>query len=111
MENVSVRRMRMRSRAAKRRELGVAEEERMLLQVASNYKLKGGDRSIEALSSLPESLRKRCRLFFAGVPDGGAGESLARELHLERQVVFLGGRKDVPELLLAADLLVHPARN
>lgn len=98
-------------RAAKRRELGVAEEERMLLQVASNYKLKGGDRSIEALSSLPESLRKRCRLFFAGVPDGGAGESLARKLHLERQVVFLGGRKDVPELLLAADLLVHPARN
>jgi len=58
-------------RAAKRRELGVAEEERMLLQVASNYKLKGGDRSIEALSSLPESLRKRCRLFFAGVPDSG----------------------------------------
>lgn len=98
-------------REAKRAELGIRPGERMLLQVASNYRLKGGDRSIEALASLPEELRTRCKLFFAGVPDGEAGAAFARARGVAERVFFLGGRRDVPGLLLAADLLVHPARN
>ncbi len=97
-------------REAKRRELGVASDERMLLLVASNYRLKGGDRAVEALASLPEPLRKKCKLFFAGVPDGGEGRALAEKRGVGEQVFFLGGRTDVPHLLLSADLVVHPAR-
>lgn len=35
---------------------------------------------------------------------------MSRHLNLENQVFPLGGRDDVPALLLAADLMVHPAR-
>lgn len=35
---------------------------------------------------------------------------MSRRLGLGDAVHFLGGRDDVPDLLLAADLLVHPAR-
>ena len=97
-------------RENKRHELGVAPDELMLLQIASNYRLKGGDRAIEALASLPESLRRHAKLFFAGIPDGGEGRRFAEKNHVGKQVFFLGGRRDVPELLFAADLLVHPAR-
>jgi UDP-glucose:(heptosyl)LPS alpha-1,3-glucosyltransferase len=35
---------------------------------------------------------------------------LARRLGVAERLLMLGGRDDVPRLLLAADLLVHPAR-
>lgn len=34
---------------------------------------------------------------------------LARKLQITHQITFLGGRDDVPDFLLAADLLLHPA--
>ena len=34
----------------------------------------------------------------------------ADKLGVKDKVEFLGGRKDIPQLLLAADLLLHPAR-
>jgi UDP-glucose:(heptosyl)LPS alpha-1,3-glucosyltransferase len=36
---------------------------------------------------------------------------LARRQQVQEQVVFLGGRDDIPDLMLAADVLVHPARS
>lgn len=36
-------------------------------------------------------------------------QALAARLHLEDKVQFLGSRTDVPQLLQAADLFVHPA--
>ena len=34
---------------------------------------------------------------------------LIKKMDVESRVIFLGGRDDIPELLLAADLLIHPA--
>lgn len=79
-----------------REKLGIAQDAVVLLQVASNFRLKGGDRSVEAMNNLPEN----CVLLFAGA----TGESSA-------QIRYLGGRTDVPDLLCASDILVHPARN
>src|SRR5206468_5754290 len=39
----------------------------------------------------------------------GAFRLLARKLGVSERVHFLGGRDDVPDWLLAADLLIHPA--
>ncbi len=93
-----------------RKELQLHESTLALLQVGSAFRTKGVDRSLLAIAALPEALRQRIRLLVAGRGDASPLERLARRLELESQVTFLGARDDVPQLLLAADLLLHPAR-
>ncbi len=93
-----------------RESLGVSPEERLLITVAANLPLKGGDRAVRALAALPEPLRNRCRLLLVG----GRGEScisLARKLGVRERVRLSPARDDIPSLLPAADLMVHPARS
>jgi UDP-glucose:(heptosyl)LPS alpha-1,3-glucosyltransferase len=93
-----------------RRTLHCHEEELVLLQVGSAFRTKGVDRSLLAMAALPEPLRRKVRLLVAGRGDAPPLERLARRLGLAEKVTFLGARDDVPQLLLAADLLLHPAR-
>ena len=97
-------------REAVRAELGVADNEFMLLTVASNLEVKGGDRAIEALAALPDEIRLKCRLFLVGDGKYAKYESLAKKLGVDGRTNFFGGRRDVNRFMLAADLMVHPAR-
>ena len=81
----------------------------LLLMVGSGFKTKGLDRAITGLSSLPYELKERCHLVVIGQDNPAGFKRLAQRLQVEDQVHFLGGRPDVPDFLLAADLLVHPA--
>lgn len=81
----------------------------LLLTVGSGFKTKGLDRAMVGLSSLPALLRERCHLFVIGQDNPGPFEKLARKLQINDRIQFLGGRHDVPNFLLAADLLLHPA--
>ncbi|MDR0931824.1 MAG: glycosyltransferase family 4 protein [Victivallales bacterium] len=98
-------------REAKRAEFGVSQGEFLLLEVGSGYRTKGVDRTLLALSMLPENLQKKTKLFIAGREKSRKFEKLALKLGISNNVIFGGGRDDVNELLLAADLVVHPARN
>jgi len=97
-------------RAALREALGAGANDRLLLQVGSGFRTKGVDRSLRALAALPDGIRHRVRLAIAGQGRARHYEPLIRRLGVGGQVTFLGGRDDVPELLRAADLLLHPAR-
>jgi UDP-glucose:(heptosyl)LPS alpha-1,3-glucosyltransferase len=97
-------------RARKRAQWSVGKDEWLLLMVGTGFKTKGVDRSIEALAQLPETLRAKARLMIIGDGDGVALEQLAEKLGIGEQVEFMGGRADVGEFLLAADVLMHPAR-
>ena len=97
-------------RARIRGELGISQDQFMLLMVGSAFHTKGVDRAIFALSALPMALRKRVKLYVLGRGKIELFSKLAEKRHLAEQVNFLGGREDVPDFLLAADLLVHPAR-
>lgn len=96
-------------RQAMRDQLGVTPTDKLLLMVGSGFKTKGVDRAIRALASLPEALRKVTILYIVGQDDAAPFSRLAASQGVGDRVHFLGGRHDVPDLLLAADLLLHPA--
>lgn len=96
-------------RMRKRSELGVAEGQNMLLMVGSGFKTKGVDRSLHAMAALPEHIRKNTRLFVVGQDNPRTFLKQARKLGVSKQVEFMGGRDDIPDLLFAADILLHPA--
>jgi UDP-glucose:(heptosyl)LPS alpha-1,3-glucosyltransferase len=92
-----------------RRILGLGEDNRLLLHLGSDFRRKGLDRSILALASLPKDLLAKTWLYVVGNGCPGPFARLARRLGVLDRIVFLGPRDDVPRILVAADLLVHPA--
>ena len=93
-----------------RAEFGTDSDDFLLLHVGSAFKRKGVDRAIWALSALPEPLRKRCVLVVAGQGKEAAYRRLAKRLGVGPNVKLAGVRHDVPALMTAADVLLHPAR-
>ncbi len=92
-----------------RRELDVEDTAWLLLFIGSRFKTKGLERVLAAVAALPGEQRARVRLAVVGDDDSRGYQRLARRMCIDDRVRFLGGRGDVPELLAAADLLVHPA--
>ena len=97
-------------RNRKRNEILVDPELRLIVLVGANLVGKGADRLIEAFAALPQNIQRKCRVFLAGSITEKKCRLLAEKLCVTDRVIFGGARKDVPELLLAADLMVHPAR-
>jgi UDP-glucose:(heptosyl)LPS alpha-1,3-glucosyltransferase len=96
-------------RRAKREAYEMAEKDVLLLMVGSGFKTKGLDRAIKSIAALPSPLQAHCHLIVIGEGNPRSFIKLAKKLHVERHIQFLGGRSDVAEFLLAADLLLHPA--
>lgn len=94
-----------------REKLSLKDDDKLLLMIGTGYKRKGVDRSMEALASLPEPLRSKTFLMVAGEDKLKKYKSLAKHLGIEKQVHLPGARDDVPELLLASDFFLHPARH
>lgn len=97
------------NRKKTRTELRLAAEDNFLLMIGSNFHTKGVDRSLHALATLPDHLKKSTYLFIIGKGDHKKYVVQARKLGIENQVRFLGGRDDVPRFLAGADLLLQPS--
>ncbi|HEY8267417.1 MAG TPA: glycosyltransferase family 4 protein [Xanthobacteraceae bacterium] len=91
-----------------RRTLGLSDEF-ALLSICVQPEVKGVDRTIDALVSLPAAL-----LLVAGVDPGGARARRIMEIAgangVAERVRLLGPREGISELMAASDLFVHPAR-
>ncbi len=85
------------------------DNDKLLLTVGSGFRTKGLDRTLKAFASLPPHLLNTAHLFVVGNDKASPFEKLARRLGVRSKVKFLNGRDDVPEFLLGADLLIHPA--
>ncbi len=92
-----------------RSDFGVSDNEHLLLFVGSGFKTKGLDRAIRALASLPPELHGNSQLLVVGQDNPAYYQRLARKLKVDQKTRFLGGRSDIPEILMAGDLLLHPA--
>lgn len=97
------------ARERKRRELGLEPGDFAVFLVGSDFKRKGASRAVAALAALPEEQQRRTKLFLVGASSAGKFMNMAADFGAEKSVRALGERDDVPELMLAADLLVHPA--
>ncbi|MGH8728447.1 MAG: glycosyltransferase family 4 protein [Burkholderiales bacterium] len=92
-----------------RRELDIPEEDKVALLIGSGFRVKGVDRALRALASLPANLLSRTHLIVIGRDRVSPFQRLAQRLGVEDRVRFFLGRDDVPRFLFSADLLVHPA--
>ena len=95
-------------RAALRRELGLGDDDLLVLQVGSGMRVKGVARALQALAALAPALAARVHYLQIGRGDLGYWHKRAARLGLQR-VRFLGARDDVPRYMLGADLLLHPS--
>ncbi len=95
-------------RSETRKQLGLEAERKCFLALGSGYKTKGLDRSISALHTLCEQGVDGI-LLVVGEDKREQFVRQAQKLDLQERVRFLGGRDDVPNLLQAADVLLHPA--
>lgn len=96
-------------RARFRHQHDLADDRLLLLQVGSGFRTKGVDRSLLALSALPEPLLSQVVFYIVGQDDPSSYQRQAVKLGVAQQVKFFSGRDDIPDFLLAADLLIHPA--
>lgn len=89
-----------------RRELGLKDDNYVIVNIARHHPIKGHRYLLEAMAAILEQA-PHCRLLLAG--DGPLRrdiETQIRELGIEREVIVLGNRDDVPALLTASDLMV-----
>ncbi|MEH6504579.1 MAG: glycosyltransferase family 4 protein [Cycloclasticus sp.] len=97
-------------RARFRETLKLEEDDLLVLMVGTGFKTKGVDRAITALSSLDMDVLAKTHLIVVGEDDLDAYKRLAEQQGVASRCHFMGGRNDVPDFLLSADLLLHPAR-
>ena len=97
-------------RVRARKLLGLADADHALLFVGSGFIKKGLGRAIRALVALRDSRPGQCvHLYVVGQDKERRFRRLAKSLGVSESISFLGGRDDIPDLLLAADALIHPA--
>lgn len=99
---------RPRRRAEFRQRLGIAQGETVALFVAMNYRLKGLESLLHAVSRMPAARPGEFRLLVAGSKRFAGFERLARRLGIGQRVRFLGPCQPMRDGYFAADFLVHP---
>jgi UDP-glucose:(heptosyl)LPS alpha-1,3-glucosyltransferase len=97
------------SRAEMRDKLGLASSTLAWLFVAGFPETKGFDRIISALPAFPH-VKVLCAGFDLADPKLSRLAKQAAHLDVAHQIVSLGRREDIPALMAAGDLLVHPSR-
>jgi glycosyltransferase involved in cell wall biosynthesis len=92
-------------RAAVRRELGLADDAVVCLNIGSLTEQKNRRALLDATARLSDIEALRMLVVGSG-PEREKLEARAGELGLSRRVLFLGQRLDVPDLLAASDIFV-----
>ncbi|HJO57571.1 MAG TPA: glycosyltransferase, partial [Nitrospinaceae bacterium] len=105
---------RVAQREKLRVELDLPVNELLLMFIGSGFRTKGLARAITALADLPIDLQQRTSLIVVGHDDDEKQyRKQADKASVSQQILFLGGRsrQEIPKLLAAGDLMVHPAHN
>jgi UDP-glucose:(heptosyl)LPS alpha-1,3-glucosyltransferase len=93
-------------RMAARREVGLSEQEILILFCGHSFRRKGLDRAVLALGKMRES----ARLVVVGDDDPAPYQALAGQLGVTERLYFVGPRTDTWRFFQAADIFVLPTR-
>ena len=92
-----------------RQAFGFGATDFVYMLTGSGFSMKGLDRAILALETLPEKLRVNTRLVAVGQDNPKQFAAMAQKLGVANHVVISKGRTDIPQLMQGADVCVHPA--
>jgi UDP-glucose:(heptosyl)LPS alpha-1,3-glucosyltransferase len=109
-ERITLNPLQGRARQDFRHDLGITENDLMILTIGSGFRTKGIDRAIKAIGALPSQLKERCRYVVVGKGKQRTFQRVAQLAGLGSRIIFTGGRTDIGNFYYAADLLLHPAR-
>ena len=96
-------------RSRMRHELNLRDDETVIIEVGTNLWRKGVDRVCATTRALLDNGRN-VRFILVGGDKQADVTKLVSKYRIDNHFTFLGARGDVPHLLLAADIMVHPAR-
>ena len=96
-------------RLVAREKFNITEDEIVLLQIGSGFKVKGIDRSLKAVASLPSELRDRVIFILVGKDKPAKVLKLADDLAIRDRLLIVPGSEDIPDFLAGSDLMLHPA--
>jgi len=88
-----------------RKSLGIAKDEKVIVSVSEMIKRKNYDTMIKVISNLRYEKIKYL-ICGCGVEEENL-KKLTHELGLDDKVMFLGYRKDIPQILSIADVFLH----
>ena len=88
---------------------GFANDDFVFMLTGSGFHMKGLDRAILALASLPPDYLTRVKLLAVGQDNPKPFEKMAKKLGVADNLVISKGRPDIPQLMQGADVCVHPA--
>ena len=94
-----------------RAEFNLPTDAQVLLTVGSAFVRKGLDRLIIALAQLPEAQRLNTWIVAVGEDKAEPMYRIADKHQVRSQLIIAGARNDVPNIMLGADVFVHPARS
>ncbi len=98
-------------RAETREKLGLQSGDYLLLLVGTSFLRKGADRAMSALAALPQELQEHTHFAMVGNNPPENLYDCAKKLSLQSDHIHpIPPQEHVSEYLLAADLMVHPAR-
>ncbi|MGP1931150.1 MAG: glycosyltransferase family 4 protein [Arsenophonus sp. ET-YP4-MAG3] len=92
-----------------RKKNSILKDQFLLLQIGSDFKRKGIDRTLKSIASLPYIIRNKIILMVIGQSNSIRYQCLSKKLGIHKQILFFKGRNDITELMAAADILIHPA--
>ncbi len=98
-------------REARRADFGFTPLDWVWIAIGVQPHTKGFDRTVRALRQFPNAKLLVVGLVETSTRAAAALAARAKRLGVADRISFLGHREDIPDVMAAADLLVHPARH
>jgi len=103
---------RLHCREYVRQQFNLPQDANVVLTVGSAFVRKGVDRAIDAIAALPEDLKLKTWLIAIGEYESNSNmQAYCEKLGIAHRCIQAGGRADVADLMMGADVFAHPARS
>ena len=99
-------------RSYARQQFGLPSDANIVLTVGSAFMRKGVDRVIDAMAALPHALQDKTWLVAIGEYESNSNiAAYCEKRGIAHRCLHVGGRADVADLMVGADVFAHPARS